>query len=377
MRVAHFCDSHGGRPDGVALSAARTVRLLRAAGHEADLYRPGAVLSRVPSVPVPGRHVRIGFPVGVRPAEVVHAHTTGPIGMAGFRAAAAWQVPLVVTWHTDLLAYADRFPEIPIGAAWCAVSLGLGWSAREFLELGRPGAVRHGRLVELGKAMAARMAVAVVPSAKTAAGFAVFEPSAEVHVLPTPVESAAPRPASSGGTVVLSVGRATGEKNPELLLRAFARVHAVRPGARLVMLGVRQGRRHVVGRVAALGLSGCVSVLPPVPHDEVAGFFRAADVLAFASTTDTQSLVLSEAEAAGLPAVVADPALADRPDGSLRFTCAPRAAPFAGALLRMLDDHALRARVAGAGRAAVAAYTPGVFVRRLTAIYEQALGNSA
>jgi 1,2-diacylglycerol 3-alpha-glucosyltransferase len=374
VRIAHFCDSHPGRPDGVARSAEMTVRLLRAAGHEVDHYRPGPLLSRgVRSVPVPFRQVRVGLPFTARPADVVHVHSTGPIGMTGFRAAADWRVPLVMTWHTDLLAYADLFVEIPVGAAWCALRLELGWSPREFLELTRPGAVRRRRLIELGKGMFARMAVAIAPSAKTAAGLAPFEPAAEICVLPTPVTAGVPRPARAGGNVVLSVGRATAEKNPELLLRAFARVHAARPDARLVLLGVRQQRRRLDRRIAALGLDGHVQVRPPVPHDQVGDFYRAADVLAFASTTDTQSLVLAEAEATGLPVVVADPGLATRPGstGAGRFTCEPTPDAFAAALLRMLDDGALRARVIGEGRAAAAAYTPEVFVRRLAEIYHR------
>lgn len=375
MRIAHFCDSHTGRPDGVARSAELTVRLLRSAGHVADLYRPGPLLSRgVRSVPVPFRQVRVGLPFTARPADVVHAHSTGPIGMTGFRAAADWGVPLVATWHTDLLAYADVFVEIPVGAAWCALRLGLGWSPREFLELTRPGAVRRRRLIELGKGMFARMAVAIAPSAKTAAGFAPFEPAGEVCVLPTPVAAVAPRPARSRGNVILSVGRATTEKNPELLLRAFARVRAARPDARLVLLGVRQQRGRLRRRIAALGLAGHVQVRPPVPAGEVTDCYRAADVLAFASTTDTQSLVLAEAEAAGLPVVLADPQLAVRPGATEagRFTCAPTPESFAAALLRMLDDETLRARVTREGLAAAAAYSPEVFLRRLVEIYHRA-----
>lgn len=374
MRIAHFCDSHTGRPDGVARSAELTVGLLRSAGHEVDLYRPGPLLSRgVRSVPVPFRQVRVGLPFTARPADVVHAHSTGPIGMTGFRAAADWGVPLVTTWHTDLLAYADVFAEVPAGAAWCALRLGLGWSPREFLELTRPGAVRRRRLIELGKAMFARMAVAIAPSAKTAAGFAPFEPAAEICVLPTPVRPVAPRPARTSGNIVLSVGRATAEKNPELLLQAFARVRAARPTARLVLLGVRQQRGRLGRRIAALGLDGHVQVRPPVPPGEVADFYRAADVLAFASTTDTQSLVLAEAEATGLPVVVADPGLAARPGaaGAGRFTCAPTPDALAAALLRMLDDDALRARVTREGRAATAAYPPEVFLHRLVEIYNR------
>ncbi|GIE29540.1 glycosyl transferase family 1 [Actinoplanes italicus] len=376
MRIAHFCDSQPGRPDGVSRSAEMTVRLLRAAGHEVELYRPGPLRGPgVRSLPVPLRQVRVGLPFTPRRAEVVHAHSTGPVGMTGFRAAADWGVPLVATWHTDLLAYADVFTEVPVGAAWCALRLELGWSPREFLELTRPGAVRRRRLVELGRAMFARMAVAIAPSAKTAAGFAPFEPAAEVCVLPTPVSAVTPstRQGPPGGAVVLSVGRGTAEKNPELLLRAFARLRVARPDARLVLLGVHQRRRYLNRRIAALGLDGHVDVHPPVPHAEVAAHYRAADVLAFTSTTDTQSLVLAEAEASGLPVVVADPGLAVRPGATEagRFICEPEPEAFAGALLRMLDDDDLRASVIRDGLAAASAYTPEVFLRRLELIYEK------
>jgi 1,2-diacylglycerol 3-alpha-glucosyltransferase len=381
VRIAHFCDSHPGRPDGVSRSAELTVRLLREAGHDVDLYRPGPLLRPgVRSMPVPGRQVRVGLPFRPRPADAVHAHSTGPVGMTGFRAAAAWNVPLVATWHTDLLAYADVFPEIPMGAAWCAWSLRLGWSPGDYLELTRPGDVRRRRLIELGRAMFARMSVVIAPSSKTAVGLARFRSPVEICVLPTPVTrlsrtaaSTSVRQRSAPGGVVLSVGRGTAEKNPELLLRAFARVRAARPAARLVLVGVKQQRRHLLRRIAALGLDGHVDVCPPVPHDRVAGYYRDADVLAFPSTTDTQSLVLAEAEAAGLPVVVADPGLAVRPGatGSGRFTCEPEPDAFAAALLRMLDDEALRATVIRDGREAAAAYTPEVFLRRLETIYEK------
>ncbi|MBU2667243.1 glycosyltransferase [Actinoplanes bogorensis] len=111
---------------------------------------------------------------------------------------------------------------------------------------------------------------------------------------------------------------------------------------------------------------------PPVPHARVIDFYRSADVLAFASTTDTQSLVLAEAEAAGLPVVIADPGLATRPGdiGPGRFVAGrPTPDAFAAALLRMLGDDTLRARVSADGVAAVAAYTPDVFLRRLVEIY--------
>jgi glycosyltransferase involved in cell wall biosynthesis len=141
------------------------------------------------------------------------------------------------------------------------------------------------------------------------------------------------------------------------------------------MLGVRQARRPLRRRIATLGLTGHVDVLPPVPPPAMAGYYQAADVLAFASTTDTQSLVLTEAEAAGLPVVLADRRLATRPgtpSGPPRYATDPEPDAFAAALLRMLEDTALRASVARAGLAATAAYPPELFLTRLVDLYRRA-----
>jgi glycosyltransferase involved in cell wall biosynthesis len=159
-----------------------------------------------------------------------------------------------------------------------------------------------------------------------------------------------------------------------MLLHAFARVRARLPDAYLVLLGVRQGGRRIRALVRELDLTGRVRLVPPVPRAEVAGYYRAADVLAFASTTDTQSLVLAEAEAAGLPVVVADPALAGRPGdpASLRTTCRAEPDAFAVALIRMLTDDDLRERTRRAGLRAAGAYPPERFLALLTAAYDDA-----
>ncbi|AGZ41859.1 glycosyltransferase [Actinoplanes friuliensis] len=380
MRIAHFSDCEPARADGISASAGLAVALLREAGHHVDDYRPGPFFRgdrpvELRSVPVPGRSVRMAMPWSRAgpPADLVHVHTTGPVGLAGFRLAAKHRIPLVLTWHTDLLAYAEHFPEIPIGAAWCAVRLGLGWSARETLELAHRGRRRHTRLLVLGQAMMAASSLVIAPSAKTAAGLRAFGTLPPVRVLPTP----AVLPPDGGedlravlgiphdAEVVLSVGRVTAEKNPVLLLEAFARVRRLRPYAKLVLLGARQRRRAVRALAGTLGLEDAVLLVPPVPHDRVAAFYRMADVLAFASTTDTQSLVIGEAEAAGLPVVSADPELG-------RLTCGPGPESFAAAIVRVLDDPGLRDRARAAGLAAARDRSPERYLEQLLAAYAEA-----
>jgi 1,2-diacylglycerol 3-alpha-glucosyltransferase len=391
MRIAHFCDSRPGRIDGVSTSATLSVGLLRRAGHDVRFFHPApapAVGNRtgrgdhIRTVPIPFRDLRLAAPwlrIDPGPVDVIHAHTTGPIGMAGFRLARERDVPLVITWHTDLVAYGEHFFEVPIGAAYCARRLRLGWTAAETFELA--GARRRQRLLDLGRGMMSYASVVLAPSAKTAAGLAEFGALPAVRVVRTPVvlpDDGRTRAAvrarlgiAPDVPLVLSVGRLTGEKNPELLIRAFEVVRRRLPRARLVVLGARQGARAVRALIRDLSLTDRVTVLPPVPRHEVAGHYRAADVLAFASGTDTQSLVLAEAESQGLPVVLTDRALtADTP---WRMCADPEPEPFAEAIVRMVTDEAQRNRARRCGLDAHAAYSADDYLAELTAAYESCL----
>lgn len=390
VRIAHFCDSHPGRTDGVAISVATTVSLLRSAGHDVQVYQPAPLLRGrgepcgVRSVPVPLRNIRVGVPrfSGMRPVpQIVHIHTLGPVGIGGLRYARAHEIPVVMTWHTDLLAYSAHFMEIQVAAAHAAQRLGLGWTARDYLRLARPGTERRAQLVRLGQEFLDRTAVVIAPSEKTAASFAEFERVPPVWTVPTsvaldecPLGRTEVRRAlriPETAPVVLAVGRATKEKDPQLLLASFARLLRHLPDARLVMLGVKQQRLTILRLARQAGVAHALRIVRPVPHSRMAAYYRMADVLAFASTTDTQGLVLLEAEQAGLPVVLADAALAGRPgeESPGRMSTAPDADSFAAALTRVLTDPALHRSVADAGRAAAESYSTQRYLDHLLAAY--------
>jgi glycosyltransferase involved in cell wall biosynthesis len=293
-----------------------------------------------------------------------------------------------MTWHTDLLAYSAHFMEIQLGAAHAAQRLELGWTMRDYLRLARSGTERRAQLVRLGQEFMDRTAVVIAPSAKTAAGLAEFERLPPVWTVPTsiqladcPVGRAELRRSlriPESAPVVLAVGRATKEKDPGLLLSAFARLLRRLPTARLVMVGVKQNRFNVIRIARQNGVAHALRLIRPVPHSRMAAYYGMADVLAFASTTDTQGLVMIEAEAAGLPVVLADAALAERPNQkSVRLSSAPDANSFAAALGRVLTDPQLHREVAEAGRAAADSYSSQHYLGHLLAAYDFARARTA
>lgn len=388
VRIAHISDSHLTNQEGVATSVGTTVALLRAAGHRVVLYCPGPLSRRrrrpgeVPSLSVPTRPYRLALPrAPSAPVDVAHVHTTGPLGVAGLRWAADRGVPTVLTWHTDLVAYAAHYPEIPIGAGYAGLRLGLGWRARDLWALAHPGPGRQARLAALGRTLLAHTSVLIAPSAKTATMMATMAGRTPIVVLPTP--AAAPHADAddrrrvrarlgipADAPVLLAVGRATPEKNPELLLAAFAQVRRELPAAQLVLLGVRRHRLAVRRMAHRYGVAGGLHLLRPVPRHRVGAYYRAADVLAFTSTTDTQGLVLAEAEAYGLPVAMVDTLLVERPGtGTTRPDAEPTPTAFAALLARLLTERDLRAAVIRDGLAAAAAWSAESYLTELVTLY--------
>jgi glycosyltransferase involved in cell wall biosynthesis len=110
---------------------------------------------------------------------------------------------------------------------------------------------------------------------------------------------------------------------------------------------------RVRDRLARPDLDGRVVVHGPLPRDQVAMMYRAADVFVLASYREPYGTVYGEAMAAGLPVVGWDagnlPNLADH--GREGLVVPPGdVAGLAAALARLSADDALRQRMAGAAR---------------------------
>jgi D-inositol-3-phosphate glycosyltransferase len=118
------------------------------------------------------------------------------------------------------------------------------------------------------------------------------------------------------GPIVLFVGRLQPLKGADLAVRALAQLRERR--ATLVIVGGPSGP-HGAAEVASLhelvtelGLEHRVRFVAPRPHDQLAEYYRAADVCVVPSRTESFGLVALEAAACGTPVVAADV-------GGLRF----------------------------------------------------------
>ena len=113
------------------------------------------------------------------------------------------------------------------------------------------------------------------------------------------------------GPVVLFVGRIQPLKGLDVAVETFGRICAEIPGARMVIVGGPSGPngvtelRQIHARVTELRLESRVDFVRPRPHEEIASYYRAADVLLVPSRSESFGMVAAEAQACGLPVVAA------------------------------------------------------------------------
>jgi glycosyltransferase involved in cell wall biosynthesis len=102
--------------------------------------------------------------------------------------------------------------------------------------------------------------------------------------------------------LLLNVGRLMAQKNQGLLIRALANV----PHAHLVLAGAGLNADAYRALAATLGVGDRLHILGPLPPNDIADLYLAADLFVFPSTWETFGIAAVEAAMVGMPMVVAD-----------------------------------------------------------------------
>jgi glycosyltransferase involved in cell wall biosynthesis len=250
----------------------------------------------------------------------VHAHHPFLLGDTALRIASAERVPLVFTHHTLFEQYTHYLPVNHGAAERFMLTLATGY-ANLCTQVFAPSE----SVVKLLRARGVRRPIAVVP---TGIPVGVFRRGNRVRgrrELRLPPEA----------FVVGHVGRLREEKNIGFLTRAVVAFLQRSPEAHALIVGDGPSvpamqaiarRADVGGRVRWAGVREGRGLLDA---------YRAMDVFAFASHSETQGLVLVEAMAAGVPVVAVDASgvrevVRDRVNG--RLLAGEHAGEFAAAL---------------------------------------------
>ena len=372
LTVGMFSDSYLPEQNGVAASVVVAARALRRRGHRVIVVAPahGAAVDEDPDVfrfhsasfPFYPQ-LRMAFPLPAKlltslphmPFDVIHCHSFFFVGCLGAYLAQRRGTPLVFTYHTRFTKYTHYVPLNP--------------------------AFTESRFVWLSREFSNRCDRIIAPTRFTADELNGYGVSKPIDVLPTGVdlsmfEGGCTQPetlrARSGGPIALYAGRLGKEKNLDLVLDAFALVAARLPRARLVIAGEGPYEAELRRRAESLPCAQSIEFTGALEKPDLGAWYRAADAFVFASTTETQGLVLVEALSHGVPVVAVDCPVSREVVGRGKAGTLVGATPqaFADALERALTTDAT-ARTANAAAARVAAepYAMDAIGERLEAIY--------
>jgi len=225
--------------------------------------------------------------------DLIHVHHPFWLGSMGLFMGRRLKVPVVYTYHTRLEHYAHFVP-LP-GALFrnlishylikhfsnrCQGVIVPTYSAEEYLRmigvktpsLVQPTGIDVERFahVEVGELEALRERLAIDPARK----------------------------------ILISVSRISKEKNIGFMLEALAELqNQGHEDFHLLLIGDGPDREAIQHQIDTLELAARVTLVGAVPPDQMALYYHLGDIFVFASTSETQGMVILEAMSAGLPVV--------------------------------------------------------------------------
>ncbi len=265
--------------------------------------------------------------------DLVHVHHPFLLGATGLNLGRAMRLPVVFTYHTMYEKYAHYLPfdEKMVGE----VAVQVAWQFANCCDaVIAPSTDIRNILLERG----VRVPVRVIPTGVDLMRFRGGDRRWLRRRCGIP----------EGAPVMLFLSRLAREKNVGFLLEMFALVAAEHPDVHLVMVGSGEEEETLRRQADDAGFGGRVHMPGTLTGRDLISAYRGGTVFVFASTTETQGMVVLEAMAARLPVVAVDaPGVRDVvvngengylvPEGNTRA--------FADKVLEVLDNPSVHERL--------------------------------
>ncbi|MBU2742995.1 MULTISPECIES: glycosyltransferase [Acidithiobacillus] len=386
MRILMISDTYFPRISGVATSIRSFRQGLELLGHEVDLLIPdyGSCTSeeygiyRIPARNIPffpeerlmqpRALLKIKTGLKARHYDILHIQTPFVAHYLGNHLARSLKLPVISSYHTYFEAY-------------------LGHYYRKI-----PGPLRKAMARIPSRQQCAAINGLIVPSQAMAEVLWDYGIRTPTRVIPTGIRINHQTHNTShrqdfrtrynldqNCPVLLYAGRMAPEKNIGLLLSMLKQLRQQFPDILLLLVGDGPARSNLENEVQSSQLAQNVRFLGYLDHvAELPQAYAAADLLVFASETETQGMVLLEALAAGLP-IVAVPAMgaADVLRSSLGTRSAPAEAnTFARTCAELLADENLRQQLSDEARKLAQDWAESAMVAKLAEFYRETINEN-
>lgn len=311
MKICMFTNTYLPHVGGVARSVAAFAEDLRARGHQvmivAPTFRQAATTAedqahvvRVPAIQnfngsdfsvrilLPGQfsHQLDRF----RP-DIIHSHHPFLLGDAALRTARHRGLPIVFTHHTLYERYTHYVPFDSLPLKHFVVDL-----ATRFANLCRLVIAPSESIATMLEQRGVMVPCQVVPTGVDLDFFSQGEGGRfrKRHGIP------------ADALVIGHLGRLAPEKNLRYLAEAVSKALADRGNGYFLVAGQGPSTTEIEEIFAASGLAEHLVLAGQVQGNDLRDCYAAMNLFTFASTSETQGMVLTEAMAAGLPVVALD-----------------------------------------------------------------------
>ncbi|PTX97989.1 glycosyl transferase family 1 [Opitutus sp. ER46] len=364
----------GGVARSVSTFAHEFVRL----GHEVLVVAPNfdgkplppereAIVERVPSLQnFNGSDFSVRLPfaaalserIDAFQADIIHAHHPFLLGDTALRVALNKNVPIVFTHHTR---YEDYTHYVPFSETLREVAIEL---PTHFANLCDGVIAPSESIARLIRKRGVTAPMTVVPTGIDVAAFAQANRA----------RGRTRHGISADAFVVGHVGRLAPEKNLPFLGEAVALFLREHPHARFLVIGDGPGRAELEAQFTAHGVREQLILAGKRTGAALREAYRAMDLFAFASRSETQGMVVAEAMAAHLPVVALNASgvreVVDAGNGEL-LPATATSADFAAALQALADDPGRRGALATGAATAAHAFSRERSAARVLAFYEE------
>lgn len=380
MRIGFFIDQAYPGGYGVEVSMETFRRKLEELGHETYVYAPhdrqikdeNKNIFRLKAWRVKKNPKMFFsfpfFPVGKSYKEltnfrldIVHAQSPLNLGTLAGKIARHQKIPLICTVHTD-------FP------AWIKANL----KDNFFLP----------RLIENRVRRYCNGVDAVIaPSAKIKNRLEEMKIKKPIRVLGNCVDLEMFKKNPAGGAdlrkkygipalakVMIFVGSLSRQKNTGFLLDVLAEIMKKRNDVFLVLVGAGDYKKDLKKKAEELGITASLKFAGFIPHEEVAQYYNMSDIFVMASLSEIMPLVVLEAQACGLPAVVLDEAaFHDTINSGVNGFLVKEKNPvfFAEKALKLLEDGETRTTFSAAAEKMAANFSIDNQTEKLLNIYRE------
>jgi glycosyltransferase involved in cell wall biosynthesis len=306
MKVALFSNSYLPYLSGITLSIKTLKDELRHLGHTAYVVGPryprhvedDPKVLRLPSLPATYPGYRFVFPYSPwvfsalkkEQIELIHAHQPFGVGLAALSLARRMRIPFVYSFHTFFSRYVHHAPLIPQRLAKWAVTAYLSFFCRQADTVIVPSEMVRRLLVS----RKVNKPIEVIPT-----GIKLRKIKQRKEIGNQRLNIRKKHQIPPDAKILLYSGRLSEEKNVPFLLEAFPLIRAQDENLYFILVG--GGPKGTEYR--AIAKDNHIIFTGQIPHAEVLDYYLASDLFVYASITETQGLVLTEAKACGLPVV--------------------------------------------------------------------------